>query len=286
LINSVFRTNNFIFSSDNGDDGDPPLSINWAGRGGKITPYTNLVDDFQFGDGTFAYSFENIIVPAGEFRSVMNVIGQHTSVKSATTVAFGNLDLPFELYLYIADDELVNIVNWDLCPMSFQVVEPQSVYCTSPAMVTFLGTGNSAITLGGNTINSVAREFTLPVVNGATQFSYTRTVAGCPAGSATFNFKVASANLSLAIDTSGDWPVVSAAGGFGQYSYSWSFPSGGDLGKAFGATATVTVVDKEMCAAAFDVEVPAAITSTPTNVSGSSRLVAALFGVAALSALL
>ena len=107
----------------------------------------------------------------------------------------------------------------------------------------------------------------------------------CSARSVNFNFVIPQTNLSVALNTSGDLPSVTAAGGYGDYEYTWNFKSG-DLVDLFGSKATVTATDSKGCAASTDVTVPenTIVGTTPTanQPSSAAQLVGSLIGFAAL----
>lgn len=239
---------------------------------------------------TYSYTF---IIPAGESRSVMVILGQHRNVSDAVTDAERIATMPSEIF---AGTDGLTIVNWLDCSATFEIVNPQSLYCTSSPLITFTSSNSdAAITFNGNTVSLTEKQFSTVVLLGANQISYTRPGLSCTTQTLDFDFKLPEADLAFAINTSGLLPSASVSGGYGDYSYSWSFTTGGDLASALGTTATLTVTDSEGCTATAAIELPtievhadapiatgSVPVATPRSTSSSSRLVGSLLALSAL----
>ena len=273
MIHVKFILTEFIFSSDgaNGSD-DPPFSVNAASFGGQVIP-TKLAGEFVNGNDDTSFTYESVSIPAGEARSIMIILGQYGNLSDALDGA-RQIDLfPDMIYSNISAS-LASIVNWDLCAVQFQVVDPQTTYCTTPMPITFTAYADVPMSFNGSPVTLSNMQFTADVVNGNSKISYQRQVGNCATRTASFDFKLPPANLSVSIDNSAALPKVSTTGGYGTYEYTWQFSSGGDLTAAFGGKATVTVTDMEGCAASAQIDVPQIQLSgnTPGSTPGSSKL--------------
>lgn len=243
--------------------------------------------DFINGNDDTSYTYENVAIPVGEARSIMIVLGQHGDLDTANAVAVHINNQPDEIYANL-NVSLENVVNWAMCGVQFQVMNPQTTYCETPMAITFTALFNGAVTVNDSPATSNGNgQFTANVVNGTTKVGYHRQVSDCAARTANFDFKLPSANLAITFDNSGQLPSVSTTGGYGTYEYSWKFSSGGDLTKVFGAQATVTVMDKEGCSKSADVTVPQLqLVTAPTaagKISSASSVIGSLLCLAALA---
>ncbi len=249
--------------------------MNAASYGAKILP-TKLPGDFVTGNDDTSFTYYDVVVPAGEARTIMVVLGQWGNLTDALDGARQINFLPDEIFANITTP-LENIVNFGMCAVQFQVVDPQTTYCTTPMAITFIAQGDISITFNGSPITLSNQQFTADVVNGESQISYQRQISDCAARSTSFNFKLPSANLSLTIDNSGTLPSVKTTGGYGSYNYTWKFSSGGDLNSAFGGKATVTVTDIEGCVVSAEIAVPEMPGSKA--VSSASQAFASIVGL-------
>ncbi len=255
--------------------------MNAAGSGAQIIP--TKTSGFNEGNDVTSFTYNSISIPAGESRAIMIVLGQHGNLSNALDGA-SQINLLPE-YIYTNLSKLANVVNWNFCGATIEAVDPKTTYCSTPISITFTVSEDIPISFNSNPVTVSNKQFTVNVVNGNNQISYQRQVGDCPARTASFDFKLPPANFSVSVDNSGTFPKVNATGGYGTYDYTWKFSSGGDLTTAFGGKATVTVTDKEGCAASAQIDVPKlpSIPSTPAKVSSASQIIASFVGLIALA---
>mgnify|MGYP002385977774 CR=1 FL=1 len=252
--------------------------MNAAGPHGRVLPAKDP-SEFQNGNDNVDWSYNGILVAPGESQAVMHIIGQHRNLSDAVSMVLAVNKMPVEIYANISN--VANIVNWDMCYIAVVPVTEQTTFCTSSPSVTFDISRDGNFTFNGKSATPSNNQITETIVNGNNIVSYTYTqFAECTATPASFQFNVPPADFTISVTTKNGLPSASASGGFGEYVYSWSFGSGGDLSSVFGKTATVTVVDKEQCIATKDIEIP-----SQGKISSGSQLVASLVGFAVAYAL-
>lgn len=239
-----------------------------------------------------------MLLAAGEFRSVMHILGQHNNLSIALSTAASVNSLADEIYTNLTEP-FESIINWGLCTVAFTVQDYQERYCDASLQVTIALSADPTFTFDGQTLPVTDRKFSTTVSNGTYTASYQRQGSDCAARTASLSFLMPAESYALSVDTTGAWPVITPTGGWGApHTYKWEVTSG-DIGNLFGSTVDVTVTDAKMCSRVIEVAIPEApvagpvgqgvpvtdLAAAPGKVSGASQVAASMVLLAALFAL-